>query len=91
MRSVDQRYHPHLYGPMDGFSTDRISKFTLGLTNSIGDQGATHLGSMLRTNTSLTHLDLDAVLAHEAEKDKIQKKTSAITCDGAVRKVSKEN
>jgi hypothetical protein len=77
LRSVEQR-HPSYHCP-SSFSTDRISKFTMRLTNSIGDQGATHLGSMLCINTSLTNLDLDAPSVQKSQKDK----ASAITCDGA--------
>jgi hypothetical protein len=38
---------------------DRISCWSLQLTNRIGDAGATSLGQMLQTNTSLTELLMD--------------------------------
>ena len=38
---------------------DRISSWSLQLTNRIGNEGATYLGQMLKENTSLTQLLLD--------------------------------
>jgi len=57
----NQRYGGYgAYGAHTECCNDRISRFTMRLTNSIGDKGATSLAKMLAVNTSLTRLVLDS-------------------------------
>ena len=59
----NQRYGGYgAYGAHAECCNDRISRFTMRLTNSIGDKGATSLAKMLAVNTSLTRLVLDSAL-----------------------------